>query len=158
MMITKKSLPRRLFLRGVGTSVALPLLDAMVPAMTALAATPAKPVRRLGFVYIPMGANMAQWTPSGDGALTEMSPTLQSLAPFRDRISVVTNCEIKNAYSPGNHATANSAFRMGASRYSAPSPTFRSGATPIRIRRKSCVPSAPIIDSMPLCPAELRRV
>ena len=56
MIITKKSLPRRTLLRGLGTSLALPLLDAMVPSMTALAATPAKPVRRLGFVYVPMGA------------------------------------------------------------------------------------------------------
>jgi len=60
MIITKKALPRRSFLRGAGSVLALPLLDAMVPAMTALAATPANPVRRLGFVYIPMGANQAQ--------------------------------------------------------------------------------------------------
>ncbi len=67
MIISKKALQRRSFLRGIGYNVHLPLLDAMVPSMTALAATPAKPVRRLGFVYIPMGAHMAQWTPSADG-------------------------------------------------------------------------------------------
>ena len=67
MIITKKALPRRTFLRGMGATLALPLLDAMVPAMTALAATPANPVRRLGFVYMPMGAHMPQWTPPGDG-------------------------------------------------------------------------------------------
>jgi hypothetical protein len=60
VIIAKKALPRRTFLRGVGATLALPLLDAMVPAMTALAATPANPVRRLGFVYIPMGANIAE--------------------------------------------------------------------------------------------------
>ena len=65
MMISKKALPRRTFLRGVGATVALPLLDAMVPSMTALAATAARPVRRLGFVYIPMGSNIAMWTPPG---------------------------------------------------------------------------------------------
>ena len=66
MIVTKKALPRRTFLRGMGATLALPLLDAMVPAATALAATPAKPVRRLGFVYMPMGAHMPQWTPTGD--------------------------------------------------------------------------------------------
>jgi hypothetical protein len=59
MIIFKKALPRRTFLRGVGATVALPLLDAMVPSMTAYAQTPAKPVKRLGFVYIPMGSDIA---------------------------------------------------------------------------------------------------
>ena len=81
MIITKKALPRRTFLRGMGASVALPLLDAMVPSMTAFAKTPAAPVRRLGFVYMPMGCDIARWTPPGDGKLTDLSPTLQSLAP-----------------------------------------------------------------------------
>src|SRR5204863_2053884 len=109
MIITKKSLPRRTFLRGLGTSLALPLLDAMVPSMTALAATPANPVRRLGFVYVPMGAYMAEWTPPGSGKLTELSPILRPLAPVMDQLTVVTNLELKNAY-PGTHATSNSAF------------------------------------------------
>ena len=94
--------------------MALPLLDAMCPAMTALAATPAKPVRRLGFVYIPMGAHMAHWTPSADGSLTDLSPILKSLTPFKDRLTVLTNLELKNGYSPGNHATANSSFLSAA--------------------------------------------
>ena len=80
MIITKKALPRRTFLRGVGTTLALPLLDAMIPSMTALAATPARPVRRLGFVYMPMGAHMPEWTPNGAGMLGELSPTLKSLS------------------------------------------------------------------------------
>ena len=66
MIITKKALPRRTFLRGVGATLALPLLDAMIPAHTALAATAGNPVRRLGFMYIPMGANIAQWTPKAE--------------------------------------------------------------------------------------------
>jgi hypothetical protein len=114
MIVTKKSLPRRTFLRGAGTMLALPLLDAMVPAMTALAATPAAPVRRLGFVYIPMGANLAQWSPAQTGNITELSPILGSLTPFLDRITVLGNLENKNAYSPGNHATANSGFLSAA--------------------------------------------
>jgi hypothetical protein len=114
MIISKKALRRRTFLRGMGTAVALPLLDAMVPAMTALAATPAKPVRRLGFVYIPMGAHMPEWTPATDGPLTELPSILRSLAPFKDRLTVLTNLELKNGYSPGNHATANSSFLSAA--------------------------------------------
>ena len=113
MIVTKKALPRRTFLRGMGASLALPLLDAMVPAMTALAATTANPVRRLGFVYVPMGAHIPQWTPPGSGRLTELSPTLLSLAPFVDQLTVITNLELKNAY-PGTHATSNAAFLSAA--------------------------------------------
>src|SRR5262245_27537641 len=113
MIITKKALARRTFLRGMGTTLALPLLDAMVPAMTALAATPAKPVRRLGFVYIPMGSNISQWTPPGEGGLGELSPTLRSLTPFVDHLTVITNLELRNAY-PGTHATSNGAFLSAA--------------------------------------------
>jgi hypothetical protein len=114
MIVTKKALPRRMFLRGSGAMLALPLLDAMVPAMTALAATPANPVRRLGFVYIPMGANLAKWSPAGAGTITELSPILGSLMPYLDRITVLGNLENKNAYSPGNHATANSGYLSAA--------------------------------------------
>ncbi len=113
MMITKKALPRRTFLRGAGAALALPLLDAMVPAMTALAATPGNPVRRLGFVYMPMGANISQWTPAGTGGLGELSPSLRSLAPFVDQLTVLTNMELRNAY-PGTHATSNAAFLSAA--------------------------------------------
>jgi hypothetical protein len=113
MIITKKALPRRTFLRGMGATVALPLLDAMVPSMTALAKTPATPVRRLGFVYMPMGCDLPRWTPPGDGRLNELSPTLQSLAPVVDQLTVITNLELKNAY-PGTHATSNAAFLSAA--------------------------------------------
>lgn len=113
MIIVKKALPRRTFLRGAGVTLALPLLDAMVPAMTALAKTPANPVRRLGFVYIPMGSHVSEWTPPGAGNLTELSPTLRSLAPVADQLTVITNLELKNAY-PGTHATSNAAFLSAA--------------------------------------------
>jgi hypothetical protein len=113
VIITKKALPRRTFLRGMGTTLALPLLDAMVPSMTALAATAAKPVRRLGFVYIPMGAHMPRWTPAGEGALGELSPTLRPLAKVTDQLTLLTNLELKNAY-PGTHATSNSSFLSAA--------------------------------------------
>lgn len=128
MIITKKALPRRTFLRGMGASVALPLLDAMVPSMTALAATPAKPIRRLGFVYVPMGAHIAEWTPPGEGKLTEMSPTLKSLAPVVDQLTVISNLELKNAY-PGTHATSNAAFLSAATAKWTESTDYHLGTT-----------------------------
>lgn len=113
MIITRKALPRRTFLRGMGATVALPLLDAMVPSMTALAKTAAEPVRRLGFVYMPMGCDLPRWTPPGDNRIVELSPTLQSLAPVVDHLTVISNLELKNAY-PGTHATSNAAFLSAA--------------------------------------------
>jgi hypothetical protein len=113
MIVAKKALPRRTFLRGAGTTLALPLLDAMVPAMTAVAATPARPPRRLGFVYMPMGAHIRDWTPPGSGALAQLSPTLKSLEPVVDYVTVLTNTELRNAY-PGTHATSNAAFLSAA--------------------------------------------
>ena len=95
MFITKRALPRRTFLRGVGATLALPLLDAMVPASTALAQTAANPVRRLGFIYLPNGVarnftGINYWTPSGEGTGFELSPILSPLAPYRDRLLVVS--------------------------------------------------------------------
>jgi hypothetical protein len=114
MIITKKALPRRTFLQGMGATLALPLLDAMVPSMTALAKTAAEPVRRLGFIYMPMGCDITRWTPgSTDGTLKILSPTLQSLEPFVDHLTVISNMELKNAY-PGTHATSNAAFLSAA--------------------------------------------
>jgi hypothetical protein len=114
MIITKKAMSRRMLLRGMGTAVALPFLDAMVPALSAMSQTAARPVTRLGFVYIPMGSNIRQWTPAATGRITELSPSLASLTPFINQVTVLTNLENKNAYSPGNHATANSAFLSAA--------------------------------------------
>ncbi len=113
MIITKKALPRRTFLRGMGATVALPLLDAMIPSMTAFARSAAAPVRRLGFVYMPMGCDLPRWTPGGEGRLSELSPSLQSLAGVTDQLTVISNLELKNAY-PGTHATSNAAFLSAA--------------------------------------------
>jgi hypothetical protein len=111
MIITKMSLPRRTFLRGLGAAIAMPLLDAMVPAFSVVAKTAAKPVRRLGIVYIPMGMNPVPWIPAGEGRITELSPSLATLLPYRDHLTVVTNLEVRNsAVAGGNHATAGSAF------------------------------------------------
>jgi hypothetical protein len=93
MFITKKTLPRRTFLRGMGTALALPLLDAMVPALSAVAQTAAAPVKRFGAIYVPNGLNVSQWTPKGSGTSFEFSPTLTPFTPFRDRITVLTNLD-----------------------------------------------------------------
>lgn len=112
MILTRKSLGRRTFLRGVGATIALPLLDAMIPAATA-AAKVARPVKRLGFVFMPMGCDQSRWTPTGGERLGELSPILQSLTPVRDHISILSNLELRNAY-PGTHATSNAAFLSAA--------------------------------------------
>ncbi len=90
-LIAKKHLPRRTFLRGLGTAISLPLLDSMVPAHTALAATAAAPQIKLGLCFIPHGAVMAHWTPIGDGTNFEISRTLKPIEPFRDQVVVVSN-------------------------------------------------------------------
>src|SRR4026207_793425 len=91
MYITRKSLPRRTFLKGVGVTLALPVLDAMIPARTLWAQTPAKALPRLGFVYVPHGAIMDRWTPASEGAGFEFTPILKPLEPHRDAVTGVTN-------------------------------------------------------------------
>ena len=111
MVITKLALPRRTFLRGLGATVALPLLDAMVPALSAMAKTAAKAPLRLGFVYTPNGANMARWTPVEEGSGFGLSPTLQPLEPFRDRMMVLTGLNALPAEGEGGpHARASATW------------------------------------------------
>src|SRR5688572_29954456 len=107
-LITRAALPRRTFLRAVGATMALPLLDAMIPAATAWAKTPAKPARRLGYVFMPMGCDQSRWFPPGS-TLDELSPILASLAPVKDHCTVISNMDLQCAY-PGSHATSNSSF------------------------------------------------
>jgi len=112
MFITKKALPRRTFLRGVGAAVGLPLLEAMVPALTATAKTAAAPKMRFGGVYIPHGAIMDQYTPKVTGRGFEFTPILKPLEPFRDSLMVISNLD-----RPGDddsHATASAAWLSGA--------------------------------------------
>lgn len=100
--ITKKALDRRAVLRGLGTTLALPLLDSMAPALRAFDKTPAAPVKRFGVVYTPNGRMMKNWTPAGEGAGFEFSPTLASLQPYRDKLLVLTGL---NRILPGDHIT-----------------------------------------------------
>src|SRR5262249_15965391 len=115
VIVTKKALSRRTFLRGAGVALGLPLLDAMVPCLTAEARTPAAPerLRRLGYVYIPMGCDPSRWTPPGGERLDALSTILAPLAPVRGHVTAISNLELRNAY-PGTHATSNSAFLSAA--------------------------------------------
>ena len=118
MIITKMALPRRTFLRGMGATVALPLLDAMVPALSAQSRTAAAPVRRLGFVYIPNGAIMEQWTPAAEGKAFELSAILKPLEGHRDKITVVSNLDSRPAEAAegegsGDHARASAVWLSG---------------------------------------------
>jgi hypothetical protein len=120
--VTRKHLSRRAFLRGAGAVVGLPLLDAMIPALTAQSATAANPVRRLGFVYIPHGAVMDQWTPAATGSSFEFTPVLRPLAPFRERILILSGLAHHQADSLGD----------GGADHARSSPTFLSGVHPKR--------------------------
>jgi len=113
MILSRKSLDRRTFLRGMGATVALPLLDAMIPAATAAVLTPARPVKRLGFIFMPMGCDITRWTPEGGDRLGGLPPILSSLAGVKDQISIISNLELQPAY-PGTHATSNAAFLSAA--------------------------------------------
>jgi Protein of unknown function (DUF1552) len=107
MIITKKALSRRTVLRGLGVSLALPLLDAMVPALTAAAQTAAKPVQRYGFFYLPNGVAMTHadvnyWKPTTVGADFEYSPILKPLEPFRQQMTVVSGLHHRSSESLGD--------------------------------------------------------
>ena len=113
MFITKTHIPRRTFLRGMGVTLALPLLESMVPARTAIAQTAAKGAPRLGFVYIPHGAIMSKWTPATEGAGFEFTPILKPLEPFRDYVNVVTGLGHKAADTTAVHSLSPTTWLSG---------------------------------------------
>ena len=135
MIITKKALPRRTFLRGLQATLALPLLDAMIPAATALAKTAASPVPRLGYVFVPMGCYHDKWIPKGQGTLRQLSPSLSSLEPVRDQLTVVTNLELELSY-PGTHDTSNSGFLSAAFAKHTESSDYHLGTTADQLAAK----------------------
>jgi Protein of unknown function (DUF1552) len=123
MFISKLSLPRRTFLRGMGTALALPLLDAMVPALSAMATTPAAGVRRMGFIYMPNGVAMNfkgvnYWRPKGEGADFEFSQILKPLEGFRDRLTVLSGltqhqADVLDDGANGDHTRGTSSWLTG---------------------------------------------
>jgi hypothetical protein len=114
MMIMRRSLPRRTFLRGVGATVALPLLDAMVPALTSVTRAAGPAVRRFGVVYVPNGIAMPYWTPASVNDDFELPPILQPLAPVRKRLVVVSGLNgQRNVAAQSSHAAASTRFLTG---------------------------------------------
>ena len=113
MFITKKSLPRRTFLKGMGVGLALPLLDSMIPARTLLAQTAAKPLSRLGFVYVPHGAIYDKWTPATTGAGFEFTPILKPLEPYRDYVNVVSGLGHRAADTTAVHSLSPTTWLSG---------------------------------------------
>src|SRR5262245_24863018 len=108
--VTRRSIPRRTMLRGIGAALALPLLDAMVPALTATAQSAAAPTRRFGAIFIPMGERPSHWTPKTTGAGFEFSPILKPLEAFRDSLTVVSNVDRP---LQGTHAVSSGTWLTG---------------------------------------------
>ena len=136
MINTRKSISRRTLLRGAGAAFSLPLLDAMIPASTALAETAAAPtqLRRLGYIYMPMGFNPKEWVPQGD-TLDKLPSTLQPLQKVKDQVTIISGMELRNAY-PGSHATSNSAFLSAATAKRTESSDYHLGTTVDQIAAK----------------------
>src|SRR5947207_11499966 len=116
MVVTRMHLSRRTVLRGLGASLALPLLDSMVPALTALEKTAAGPVRRFGVFYVPNGMSMPYWFPKAPGPLAELPPTLRSLQELKDRVLLMGGLADEAANlvkGGGDHARSAGTFLTG---------------------------------------------
>jgi hypothetical protein len=127
MFIAKRSIPRRHILKGIGAALSLPLLDAMVPALTAAAQTAARPQLRTGFVYIPHGVIMREWTPAAEGSAFEFTPILEPLESFRDSVVVVSN--LTRAEVNSNHAVSSGCWLTGVPPKRTDGPDFRVGVS-----------------------------
>jgi hypothetical protein len=136
MFISQMSLPRRTFLRGVGAALALPFLDAMTPALSAMAANPT-PVMRLGFTYVPNGIQLVNWIPKVEGTQFEIPPILNSLAPFRDQMTIVSGLSNKQAEM----------FDEGGGAHTRPATTWLSGVRPKRTEGAD-IQAGPTIDQI----------
>jgi hypothetical protein len=127
MFVLKRSIPRRQVLKGIGATLSLPLLDAMVPAITHAAQTVARPKLRAGFVYIPHGVIMKEWTPAAAGSGFEFTPILKPLEPFRDSLVVVSN--LTRAEVNSNHAVSSGCWLTGVPPKRTDGPDFRVGVS-----------------------------
>ena len=113
MNIFKKTLPRRTVLRGLGASLALPLLDSMVPALSSASAQVVQPAKRLGIVYVPNGMAMKSWTPANEGAGFEITRIMEPMGAYQDRMLVITGLDGPRS-NAGVHASASTRFLTGA--------------------------------------------
>ena len=134
MIATKKAMPRRAVLRGIGAAIALPLLDGMVPAFAAIRNTAAAPTKRLGVVYVPMGAIMDQLTPATEGAGFALTPILQPLARVQDQLVVVSGLDNEPAVAlpgepAGGHGRIGAAFLTGVHGKPTEGADFRAGTS-----------------------------
>lgn len=134
MIVTKQHLARRTFLRGMGATLALPLLDGMIPAFSPRAEAAVRALRRLAVAYVPNGIQMERWTPAATGAGFELTPTLAPLAPFRDRMLVVTGLANKPAFpetgeGTGDHVRAAATFLTGVHPRKTEGPDIRAGVS-----------------------------
>jgi hypothetical protein len=134
MVITRKHLPRRTFLRGAGVTLALPLLDSMIPALSALARTAARPTPRLAVVYVSNGMVMRDWTPTGEGTAYELSRILEPLAPYKDRLLVLSGlsnleADPRPGEGGGVHSRGPAAFMSGVHIKSTAGPDLMAGIT-----------------------------
>ena len=132
---TRKSLSRRTLLRGVGTTLSLPFLDAMVPAATVASRT-VQPAKRLSYVFIPMGCDQSRWTPGSKDSLDKLSPILKSLDSVKQHCTVISNLELEPAY-PGTHATSNASFLSAARVKHTESSDYYNGTTADQIAAKA---------------------
>ena len=112
MIIFKKTLPRRTLLRGIGASLALPLLDSMVPALSSASAQTAQPAKRMGVVYVPNGMAMKSWTPSTEGSGFEITRILRPMKAYQNRMLVLTGLNGSSS-NAGVHASASTRFLTG---------------------------------------------
>jgi hypothetical protein len=113
VFITRKYISRRTFLRGTGVTLALPFLDAMVPALTAQSNTAANVLPRLSFVYLPHGAIMDKWTPKKEGTGFEFTPILEALKPFRDQINIISGLAHAAADTSAVHSLSPTTWLSG---------------------------------------------
>src|SRR3954470_23915954 len=113
MYLTKRHLSRRTVLRGMGAALALPILDAMIPARTLLAQTAAGGKPHLGFIYFPHGAIMDQWTPGKEGADFDITTILKPLEAFKSQMTIISGTGNKAADGSSVHATAPGTWLSG---------------------------------------------
>ncbi|MEY4484681.1 MAG: hypothetical protein RL693_2133 [Verrucomicrobiota bacterium] len=133
--ITRKALSRRVVLRGIGATLSLPFLEAMIPAATAANRT-LQPAKRIGYVFIPMGCDQSRWTLGNANTLDTLSPILKSLEPVKEHCTVISNLELEPAY-PGTHATSNASFLSAARVKHTESSDYFNGITADQFAAKS---------------------